>query len=125
MPAKPTGRAVARLGRSEYFAVGNSAVAHIPRAFGKGHHAIELRRNPDRFDTKRPWLARLNSSPTFAIATHRLFRRKRFQNVLKTRINGLRGEIQLILDVNDLPHQPVWCIIIERLVAMLTGGGGA
>jgi hypothetical protein len=103
----------------EYF-----AVALIPRQVGKGHYVVKLRRNPDARDAKRGWLARFNSSPEFAIASHKLFRVKRFQNVLETRINGLRGEIQLILDVNDLPPQPVWRVIVERLIAMLLAQGG-
>ncbi|MBR0797963.1 hypothetical protein JQ615_21470 [Bradyrhizobium jicamae] len=121
---KQPAEAVARPAGPEYFADGDTARVLIPRQTGKGHHIVELRRNCDSSDVKRAWLARFNSSPEFSIAEHRLRRVKSFQNVLEARIDGLRGEIQLILDVNDLPHQVAWRIIVERLIATLLELGG-
>src|SRR6516165_8639906 len=81
----------------EYFADGNAAVVLIPRQVGKGHDAVELRKNPTH-NSKRAWLIRVNSNPRFSISKRQLLSPRRFRNVAARQLR-IRDPEQWPLDV--------------------------
>jgi hypothetical protein len=107
----------------EYFADRNAARVLIPRQVGKGHDAIELRKNPTR-DSKRAWLVRVNSNPRFSISERQLLSPRRFRNVAVQQLTArVRDPQQWPVDILALPEAG-WRAMMERLIAALERGGG-
>jgi hypothetical protein len=105
----------------EYFAVGNSAVANIPRELGKGHDAVELRKVPA--NGKRLWVVRLNNFPSFSISTQQLLSVRRFRKIaFRQLLDNGRDFEEWPRDVLVLP-QASWYQIVVRLVNCLRRGG--
>lgn len=122
-PKKQPAEALHRPAGLEYFADGNAAVVLVPRQDGKGHDAIELRKNPTP-NSKRAWLIRVNSNPRFSISERRLLSPRRFRNVAVRQLTArIRDPEQWPLDILALPEAG-WRPMIERLIAALERGGG-
>jgi hypothetical protein len=119
---KPTGRDLPPPGRSKYFADGNAARVLLPRQVGKGHDAVELRKNPTR-NSKRAWLVRVNSNPSFSISERQLLSPRRFRNVAVRQLMArIRDPQQWPLDILALPEAG-WRPKMERLIAAVEQGG--
>jgi hypothetical protein len=106
----------------EYIADGNAAVAFIPRQQGKGHDAIELRKNPAP-KSKRGWVVQLNGYHSFSIKEQQLRSPRRFRNVATHQLRRrVRDHRNLQRDLSGLP-QVGWRPMVERLIAALERGG--
>jgi hypothetical protein len=106
----------------EYFADGNTAVALIPRQSGKSHDAIKLCQNP-MLKGGRRWLLQLNGHPPFSISHRQLLSPIRFKRVAVYQLSRRDNHLDRFLpDVVRLPEVG-WRDIIERLIALLAGGG--
>jgi hypothetical protein len=121
-PKKRPAEACHRPAGLEYFADRNAAVVLIPRQGGKSHDAIELRKNPAR-NSKRAWLVRVNSNPSFSISGRQLLSPRRFRNVAVHQLMArIRDPEQWPLDILALPEAG-WRPMMERLIAALEREG--
>jgi hypothetical protein len=105
----------------EYFADGSAARVLIPRQLGKGHDAIELRKNPEP-NKKRRWVVRLNNFPSFSITTPQLLSVRLFRNVALRQLLDYGGFEPWPLDVLGLT-QVSWRSMVVQLVTALWRGG--
>ena len=106
----------------DYFADGNAAVVLVQRQDGKGHDAIELRKNPTP-NSKRAWLIRVNSNPRFSISERQQLSPRRFRNVAVRQLTArIRDPEQWPLDVVALAEAG-WRHMMERLIATPERGG--
>jgi hypothetical protein len=105
----------------EYFHE-NAVVVHIPHRVGKGHDAIELRKNPTA-NSNRCYLVQLNKKPPFSISHRQLVSARRFRNVAAWQLAAtVRDPERWPRDVLALPEDS-WRPIVERLIAALERGG--
>jgi hypothetical protein len=122
-PKKQPAEALHRPAGVEYFADRNAAVVLIPRQVGKGHDAVELRKNPS-LNSTRPWLVRLNGYPPFSISERRLMSLTHFRKVAVRQLSAARvsDHQQWPRDIFGLSESS-WCDMVERLIAALERGG--
>ncbi|MCS3521847.1 hypothetical protein [Bradyrhizobium elkanii] len=119
---KQPAAAVARPAGLKFSADGIAARVFIPRQLGKGHDAIELRKNP-KAKSKRGWLVQFNQFPRFSIKERQLQSLPRFCIVATCQLSHRGCHLDHFLPkIRDLPKSD-WREIIEHLIAALEQGG--
>jgi hypothetical protein len=120
-PKKQPAEALQRPAGPEYFADGNAARVLIPRQVGKGHDAVELRKNPEP-NNKRRWVVRLNNFPSFSITTPQLLSVRLFRNVALRQLLDYGRFEPWPLDVLGLPQVSWRSMVVQLLTALWRGG---